>query len=213
MMRRFEELKRYSVKALHNEDVGHLRDLYLSSDGLIRYLVVDTNMAGFINRQVVLLSPTAIRAIPTDSTEIETDLEFDKIRTAPSALDDMLPSYELSRRIDAHYGWDSRLSATSADREGLVSLASLLHRKKVEARDGTIGPLKEALLDLSTFRVCGLIVDAGNWLHARPIVLDAHQIDFHADADRLHAAVDLATIRSAPKFDPYAPTLPEEALR
>ena len=132
------------------------------------------------------------------------------VRTSPKGLDDTAPTPEFERRLDAHYGWDSRLAASDADRDGLVSLASLLHRK-VDARDGTVGPLNDVLIDLSTFRVSGLIVDAGSWLHARPIVLDATPGSLRPDGHHLQVDLERAQIRAAPRFDPFAPAMRDAA--
>lgn len=207
-MRRFGELKRMRVHALYNEGVGSLRDIFFDDAWLIRYLVVDADDAGWINRQIVLLAPEAIRPLADDAPAIETRLNIDMIRAAPPVHADAAPSLEIEARLAAHYGWYPYWADRKTTRNaGLFSLEQHLHQR-VEAADGDAGILRDALIDPVSWRISHLIAEDGGFLHARPILLDTDTVTtLSPESDHLCLRMSRAAVRSLPRFDPYGPDL------
>jgi uncharacterized protein YrrD len=86
------------------EDVGKMRDIYFDDTTWnVRYFVVDTG--GWLDRNEVLLAPTAFPDWDVGSDELRTSLTRERVENSPPVASDMPVSRQYEQRLHDYYGW------------------------------------------------------------------------------------------------------------
>lgn len=77
---------------------------------------------------------------------------------------------------------------------------------KVSATDGEIGKVADMIVDINSWKVRYLVLDIGNWLFGRKVIVDTDWVESFSYEDKA-ALISLAKdqIKDAPEFDPEEP--------
>ena len=87
-------------------------------------------------------------------------------------------------------------------------LNSLSHLKdaKVSARDGEIGKIKEAYFDDRDWALRYLVVETGNWLDGRPLLISPYSVQQPiGHGNHLHLNLTQSQVRNSPSIDMHQP--------
>ena len=83
---------------------------------------------------------------------------------------------------------------------------SYLHGAKVTARDGDIGKVKEALFDDRSWVLRYLVVETGNWLQDRQVLISPYAVQHPVGHDKhLHLSLSQQQVRDSPPVDTHLP--------
>jgi len=76
----------------------------------------------------------------------------------------------------------------------------------VAATDGEVGEVKDVIIDIDTWKVRYLVLDVGNWLSGRQVIVDTDWVEhFSYDDKTAHVSLAKDQIKEAPAFDPNEP--------
>lgn len=207
-------------------EVGSVEDVLV--DGLawdLRYFVVNTGnwLAG---KRVLVAPPIVHRFIP-ESRELAVSTTREKVESGPSIDDDRPVSRQREIEFAQHFAWPARsLTPTSmptplvpppippndpspgADTDHDPDLRSLqeITGYAIHALDGSIGKLHDLVADESSWRCRYLVVDTGEWLPGRRVLVSPSWISEVSWKQRT-VRIDLPkkSIESSPEFDPNRP--------
>jgi uncharacterized protein YrrD len=229
LMRNLKDLEGYTVQASDGE-VGSVHDFYFDDDQwTVRYLIVLTSEE--FGKGKVLLSPLAVDKIYDDEKSVELTVSQENVKNSPD-IDTAKPiSRKLETEIHDYYQWPyywqsggvsgigpGVVSAypAAADREretgaerathpNLRSISEVLGYN-IQARDGEIGFLEDFVVEDEAWRMLYLIVNTGNWLSDRKVLVSPQWID-RISWPNSSVEVDLnkETVRHSPELDPSAP--------
>lgn len=154
-------------------EIGKIHDFYFDDQiwGL-RYIVADTGT--WLPGRLVLLAPeTAGRPVFSDK-RMQVNLTTEAIEKSPPIAEDLPVSRQKEAALAQHYGWGAYwvngLPQTQAAQEASADtdphLRSFREVKgyRIEATDGAIGHIDDALADLHVWFLRYFIVDTRNWL-------------------------------------------------
>lgn len=99
-LRSAKEVVGYDIDAVDG-DIGHLKDMLVDGEWIIRHLVVDTG--DILSGKEVLLSPAWISKISWANEEISVDLDSDAVASSPEYEPQTPLSRELESRIFRHF--------------------------------------------------------------------------------------------------------------
>jgi len=228
-MRNLKDLEGYTVQASDGM-VGSVHDFYFDDDQwAVRYLIIQT--AEDLNRGKILLSPKAVDKIYDDEKSFELTVSLKEVRDSPD-VDTAKPiSRKLETEIHDYYQWpyywqpggvsgigpgtvsvdpasadrDRETSAERATNPNLRSVSEVLGYN-IQARDGEIGFLEDFIVEEQDWNVVYLIVNTGNWLSDRKVLVSPQWIE-RISWPNSTVEVDLKrdTVRHSPELDPSAP--------
>jgi len=185
----------------HDGHIGSLHDLYFDDQGwTIRYLVIDT--AKWLPGRKVLISPEATLQPWHGEGALPVKLTKDQIKSSPD-IDTAQPiSRKAERLLYTHYGWipywaapgvpappplppagaasaeerrEAAEEAESASEPRLRSIREVLGYHLL-ATDGEIGHIEDLVLDDNTSRILFVIVNLGEWLSRKRVLLSPRLI-------------------------------------
>ena len=197
MLWRFKHLNGYTIQATDG-DIGTIQDVLLDERSwTVRYVVVDTG--GWMSRREVLLSPAVLRQPDRATLKIPVDLTREKVRNSPAADTERPLTRRHIEDLHGYYGWtpwwgEPSVSAgllgseplvepsvmtaptTAAKAEGEESDANLRSAReiggyRIAASDGDVGHVDDVLIDQDGWLIRYFIVDTGNWLRGRRVLI------------------------------------------
>lgn len=221
-----QDLHRAAVSATDG-DIGSVRDAFFDDDRwTFRYLVVETG--SWLLSRKVLIAPTAVRRIDLAASRVEVSLTREQVKDSPDIDTDKPISRQHEMNYLDYYGygyyWAGPFIGAGVGAAGIVpplveeqireareeQLANadpnLRSAKEVsgyaiQATDGEIGHVADLLFDDETWMLRYLVVDTGNWLPGKHVLVAPDWVDQVSWAER-KVAIDLSreTIERSPDF-------------
>jgi hypothetical protein len=191
-------------------DFGTVRDL-LFDDRLwtVRYLVADTGT--WLRGRQVLISPAALGQPDWKASRFPVSLTMEQIERSPAVGDDQPVSREFEMALHQHYGWSlywGESPSATADPAPDRHLRSLreLTGYRIEARDGKIGHIDDAVLDDHVFSLPYVVVDTRQWLAGRKVLVSPTWVrEIRWPDHRVAVELTREEIEGSPGYDPSTP--------
>ncbi len=225
-------IDRFKLLALDGE-IGKVKDFYFN-DLLwnVRYLVANTG--GWLNEQLVLISPAALAGKPDWPSEtLPVDLTKEKIKNSPPVdkhkpvsaqqESDLLKYYNwpanLAYGVDAHSYAEmqlmaERISAVEEEQKSKEEEEKDTHLRSVkevvdydiQGSDDAVGYVEDFILEDETWIIRYMIVNTRRWLPGRKVLISPEWIE-RIDWGKSKVFVDMTkeSIKESPEFDPSAP--------
>lgn len=213
-------------------DLGKVHDFYFDDiTWSIRYLVVETK--NWLSSRKVLISLVVLDKPDWESNTLKVDLSCLQVRNSPE-IDTQLPVYrQHEAALHEYYQWkpywESGYGGTlgitpyplyentgmpgpsEQERQNDRHLRSTRNVTgyRIQAIDGEIGFVEDFIIDEEFWSLKYLIVDTGNWLSGRKVLLSptwitsVHWEDKNIYIDRSRESVD-----NSPEFDPFQLFMP-----
>jgi hypothetical protein len=196
--------------AASDGDIGDIHDfLFDDLSWTVRYVVVDTGR--WLTGRKVLVSPDAFGVPDWEGGGIPVELTKQQIEDSPPLDADAPVSRQQEQQVRDHFGWpyywaphvaplpgrivdrDGPVSDREADRQDIDGDPHLRSLREVTgyhvgAADGDVGHVEDIVADDGTWRIRYLIVDTGNWLPGRKVMVSpawAERIDWAGRVVRL----------------------------
>jgi len=199
----------------------------------VRYLVVDTG--GWLSGRKVLITPMAVRGIDAVGERVLVSLTRQQVERSPD-IDTHRPvsrQHEIS--LLQHYGFPTYwygpyawgpvmvptapIPASDAVMEEIAARAEQdnledahLHSTNdtigydIQARDGAIGHVDDLLLDDGAWTIRWFVVDTGNWLPGKQVLVAPDWVEDVAWPERaVRVGLTRAQIQGAPEYDRARP--------
>lgn len=184
MLRTSSELIRYDVEAIDGM-IGRAEDLLFDDQSWkVRSIVVDTSKS--LQHRRVVIDPANVSELKFPEETIALTLSKREVETAPGI--------ELSPPVSEQpegRGYDPHLRSTNETCDYTVA-----------ASDAMMGKVCGFVIELSSWTIRYLIVDTGEWLMGRLVLLGPHaiqSIDWQGRTMRAHVTAD--SIRHSPVYD------------
>jgi len=154
-----------------------------------------------LTRRAIELSPDVSTQNPVS---MEAELLLGKSRMWTPASVVRLPR-NTGQVISHEATLSGKQSAESAVKSHLRSVREV-EGYHIEAPDGDIGHLKDLVVDDSTWQIEYLVVNAGNWLFQRKVLIPCSALENIRWADRrVHVSMRRTEIRNSPEYNPDVP--------
>lgn len=225
MLRGLKAMHGFTIHA-NDGDVGHVEDFYFDDvTWMIRYLVVDTGPWLFGRK--VLISPLAIGKPDWDHELLPVDLTKEQVKQSPEVDLEQPVSREKEKELHNYYNWDYYWASLSVPGttpivppvnyggaevgEGDIDNPNLRSANEVDgytiaARDGNIGHVSDFLAADDRWLIRYLVVNTGNWLSGRDVLVSPRWIDEISWAEAsVHVGMDRDAIEKSPEYDPTEP--------
>jgi len=210
-------------------ELGHVEEFYFDDESwTIRYLVV--RAGSWLAGRTVLLLPANVTEANWEAHRLTVSLSMDQVRQAPDVSTDRpvsrLQEIEYLRHYDQPPYWmlgaevggsaiaiDAAMRAAAAEAEAAGSSPPTHLRSSrevcgyhLEAPDGSIGHLREYLVDDETWRVRYLVVDTSTWWFGKTVAIPSDWVSKVSwGARSLRVDHTREAIKSSPAYDPHAP--------
>ncbi len=233
MLNTAKDLGRYSVRAADGP-VGGLDDLYFDDEGwTVRYVVIGTG--GRISPRRVLVAPRSVSEVDSATRVLHTELTREQVENCPGIEVDIPVAAQQEADYYAYYGADpywagwlgmvprpagatytntfpveppAREPAEPEGRSGDPHLrsASGIEGYRIRSLDGEIGHLEDFLVDDEAWMIRYVVVDTGNWLPGKKVLISPRWISGASWADaEVHTDLGSIEIKEAPAWDPGTP--------
>jgi sporulation protein YlmC with PRC-barrel domain len=214
MLRSLKEIESYGVRATDGE-AGRVHDFYFD-DKLweVRYLVIGKSRL-FRARREVLATPEHFRGIDAHRRDFNLDLTRRGVEECPSSSTDKPVSRQFDREYYQFYDWpywgnagdledresdDSRVvNSTSGSRGSDPHLRSVreVTGYLIQGTDGTVGHVKDFVVDDEIWCIDHLVVDTSNWWLGKTVTLTPYWVERISWAENtLYVNLTRAAIRS-----------------
>lgn len=227
MMHTAKNLMGYTVRAVDG-DIGEIHDIYFNDyDWFVRYIVVNLDKGSDQAARRVLLSPHIFKQPEGSEEMIQVVLNREMVMNSPNFDTENPLSRQQEIELHTYYQWPFYWNAGGLMSYPLVELETQMKEHdalpeeqaephlrsarevidySIRARDGDIGHLADFLVDGETWKIQYILVDTGNWLPGRKVILSPQWIQ-KIDWSDTFIQVDLnkETIRNSPEYDPNAP--------
>ena len=233
MLRTVQSLTGNKVHAVDG-DLGTVEEFYFDDQTwTIRYMVVNTG--NWLSGRKVLISLVALGTPDWQSERFPVNLTMDQIRNSPDIDTEQTVSRQHEAELSQYYAWPmywgsgfgigglygmtplppiinertmANHEASAHTRQGDPHLRSTRNVAgyRIHATDGEIGHVKDYIVDDECWTIRFLIVDTGNWLPGRKVLLSPHWITRVDWADS-SVSVDLSreSVQKSPVFDASQP--------
>lgn len=214
MLWNLEELRGYALRATDGS-LGSVADVYFDDETwTVRWLVVDT--AWLFGRRV-LLPPSVLGHPDAGEREFPVDLSQEQVKNAPDVDTHQPVGRREESLVYGYYGWfpywggdawgtpASDPGPVSARETHLRSGHDLIGYHMRETDDG-MGEVEDLLIDENGWVIRYMIVDTGNWLPGRRVLISPRWANAVSWPDR-HVSVGLTRrdVESSPEYDPAKP--------
>ncbi|MFZ5942954.1 MAG: PRC-barrel domain-containing protein [Bacillota bacterium] len=215
----------YGIKATDG-DIGSVDDFYFDDEKwTIRYIVVDTN--NWLPGGKVLVSPISFDNINKQQKQVEIFCTKGMIKNSPSMETHLPISRQKEKEYNNHFDWGAYWVGPEAwggyayplalrDEETKEEMKDVKDKKdahlrsikevtgyNIEAKDGGIGHLVDFALDDKTWTIKFLIVDIGNWLPGKHVIISPKYISQIKWKDRtVHVDLSKEVIKNCPEYNP-----------
>ena len=242
MLRQFNDIQGLPLIA-SDGDFGRVRDVLVDTGTWIaRYVLVDSGSR--IPERAFIVPPSEIEVAREDGEALRVSLTQGQIEKSPLLPPDRPVSRQEEERLHTYFGWqpywvdelppeshtppvpqgdqmtgDRQAQSTPQDPPpGETHLRSSREMVgyHVQANDGQVGRVSDMILDDESWAVRYFVIDAGEALLSKKLLLAAHLID-RVSFDQFSVFVDLEAdqAKGSPEFDPTVPVDKEyeEVLR
>lgn len=197
-------LKQFIGSSLQGTDgeVGTAKDvLFDSRTWDLRYLVVDTGT--WLPGRKVLLSPTEVVGVDWDQEQVSVRRTKEQVKEAPHVDSEQPVSRQMEVELAAYYGWpayweggvvmgapapvmverpavtEQQLEKAKTEQRGDPELRSFqeVQGYRLTATDGEAGHLRDFIVDDQLWSVRYLVLDTGNWLPGRRVLLSPDRVE------------------------------------
>ncbi|MBN1129508.1 MAG: PRC-barrel domain-containing protein [Chitinispirillaceae bacterium] len=218
----------YPVRATDG-DVGTVSECYFDdADWAIRYMVVETK--NWLSGRKVLIAPVALGKPDWRSRTIPVTLTCVQVRNSPD-IDTERPLYRQHEvKLHDYYQWPRYWEGAYGGTFGITPYplyeGPLLQEPsesvredsphlrstrqitgyRIHATDGEIGQVEDFIVDDETWTISNLVVNTGNWLSGKKVLLSpawiktVHWADAAVYLDRTRQEV-----KNSPEFSPLMP--------
>jgi len=231
MLRSLKDLERYTVSATDG-DIGNVENFLLDdARWTVRYLVVATG--SFFHKRKVLITPVAFREVDYSASRFRLTISREKVKNSPSVDMDLPVSQQYERDYYRYYGYayywgddglwgsggyPSAMASETYDpsrhRPGEPATDRHLRSAKnitgyqVEGTDGTIGHVKDVVIDDETWEVRYMVVTTSHWWDGTSVLVAPEWATRISWLDR---RINLGMTRDAIKDSPkWSATYPVE---
>jgi sporulation protein YlmC with PRC-barrel domain len=198
MNRSVKHLHSYTVVARDGE-LGSVEEMYFDDEKwTIRYIVADLEEVPQKERAAV--SPVSVEDVDWKNRMILVDLSRDEVAESPEVDEGGSFSRQKERQLNGYYRipvywsgvglWGNHVypgllaeEAQPEDDEGQDDAETHVHGTeeafgyKIEATDGEIGRVDDLVVEERTWEIQFLVIDTGNWLPGKKVIVDTHWID------------------------------------
>jgi sporulation protein YlmC with PRC-barrel domain len=233
MQHNIKRLIGFSIGATEGE-IGKVEELYFDDTSwTIRYLVVKTG--GWLSGRNVLIAPAALLHPDWDNKVFPVNLTKEQVENSPDIDTDKPVSRQQEIELYSYYTWpytgnggvgfyggvdmmgmtdtpmplDPNLfKSDDSEPTGDPHLRSTKEVKgyKIHGTDGEIGDVEDYIIDDESWKIRYLIVDTGNWLPGKKVLLSPKWIKEVSWTDSsVNVDIPIGTIESSPKYDPDQP--------
>jgi len=231
MLRSLKDLERYKVSATDG-DVGSVANFLMDDlSWTVRYLVVATG--SFFNERQVLITPIAFREVDYSAERFRLTTSIEKVKNSPNISFDLPVSQQHERDYYGYYGYPYYwgygglwgmgrypgamalgMYEPSPDSPGEPPADRHLRSAKevtgyhIEGTDGSIGHVKDFVVDDETWEVRYMVVTTTNWWFGKSVLIAPSWATRISWSDR---TIYLGMTRDAIKASPeWSATYPVE---
>jgi hypothetical protein len=207
-------------------DLGQVDEFYFDdANWIIRYMIVETG--DWLSGRKVLISPVAFGKLDPESRMIAVNLTSAQVSGSPD-IDTQRPIHRQQEvALHEHYQWPWRggyggvfgltpLPLSFDDVPVRPKVSEPGHRDdphlrssrqvsgyRIHAIDGEIGHVADFIVEDESWAIRFLVVDTGNWLPGKKVLLSPHWINRVEWADgSVHFDLTRESIKDSPEFDP-----------
>jgi len=221
-------LRGYNVEATDGKIGTAVDFLFDDRTWLVRWLVVD--LGDWLPGRKVLLHPVAIGETDHGRQTLCVKLTKAQVQASPEKSAYEPVSAQMERHLYEYYGWEtssienafganpisSRFSApplfmsssetaslSEAPHDGDPNLRSVkaIAGYHIQASDGAIGQIEDLLIDETVWRIRYLVIDTGNWLPGKKVLISPYAVREISWADRqIRLDVKCDQVRSSPSW-------------
>ena len=231
MLRSVKDLIGYQLKAIDG-DIGKCNDfLFDDKQWAVRYLVAKTD--GWLTGRKVVISPYNLAELNLGAYDVYIPVKLTKqaIEEAPELEEHAPISRQYERSLAQHYnhplywGQSEMWGAFPHPSLGLpletpedledegeaieathVRSANELLRYGIRATDGEIGNISDFVIECDTWALRYLVVDTGNWLPGKKVLISPAWIGNISWEDKSMAiGMSCEAIKGSPEFDHREP--------
>jgi uncharacterized protein YrrD len=213
----FQQLYGKKLKTTDGE-IGHINDFYIDDRcWLIRYVVADTSF--WRSDNLVLLAPRVFVPSPLNSPYCSVNLTSEQVKTSPSIALHKPISRQFEEEHYRSHGWPDYwkgdglfgLDPTQApvdDIDAHLRSARALCGYRIQTAEGTLGHVRDFIVDKKGWSISHFVVETGNWLLGKEIVIPTEKIDHVSyDESLVFVSATKNSILEAPEYDrPWAST-------
>lgn len=219
MIRSVRDLQKLRMHAA-DEEIGKLVDVYFEERNWVtRYLVIE--VGEWLDRNTLLFSPLAVM-IGEEGAKIGVKKEM--IEKSPPIDIERPVSRQQEMELHRYYDWPFYWVRLDHSSYPLVEMYSEMQESgnipdeaedpklrsarevtgyKIAARDGDIGKVDNFLIDEESWRILYMVVDTGNWLPGRKVLISPAWIEAISWSEsKVRLDLNQDTIRNSPEYDP-----------
>jgi uncharacterized protein YrrD len=233
MKRSIKSLEGYTLKETDGE-IGKVDEFYFDDvSWTIRYLVIKTG--NWFSGKKVLISPKALLTPDWENETFPVNLTKNQIENSPDIDTEKPVSRQHEEELFTYYTWDPYWGDGAHGAGIFGAMPGDLYESEVEAgpivpvenaepqdphlrssdevkgytihaTDGEIGKVKDYIVDDSDWRINYLVVDTGDWLNSKNILLPVGWIkQVKWDNSIVIVNVTVEQVQNCPVFDPDQP--------
>lgn len=233
MKRSIKSLEGYTLKETDGE-IGKVDEFYFDDvSWTIRYLVIKTG--NWFSGKKVLISPKALLTPDWENETFPVNLTKNQIENSPDIDTEKPVSRQHEEELFTYYTWDPYWGDGTHGAGIFGAMPGDLYESEVEAgpivpvqdsqpqdphlrssdevkgytihaTDGEIGKVKDYIVDDSDWRINYLVVDTGDWLNSKNILLPVGWIkQVKWDNSIVIVNVTVEQVQNCPVFDPDQP--------
>ena len=181
-------------------EIGSVEEFYFDDrHWKVRYLVVKPQK--WLSGRRVLISPGALGKPDWKKRVVPANLTKAQIEKSPDVGKHEPVSRQEEEKLIKYYKWEFYWS----DPDFYLQSSKDLMGYRIDANDGLIGLVSDFIFDDSDWRIRYLVVDTGEWLPGRKVLVALDWIELIVP-DEKAVRVDLgrSSIEKAPQYDPKA---------
>ncbi|MBN2551549.1 MAG: PRC-barrel domain-containing protein [Spirochaetales bacterium] len=197
MNRSVKHLQAYTLVARDGE-LGSVEEMYFDDEKwTIRYIIA--NLEEVPDKEWAAVSPVSVEGVDWKNGTIMVDLSREDVAGSPELDLEEPMGREKERQLNRYYRipvywngvglWGNHVypgllaeesvaaEEDGSDRETRVHGTREAFGYTIEATDGEIGRVDDLVVEERTWEIQFLVIDTGNWLSGRKVIVDTHWID------------------------------------
>lgn len=221
MLHSIKDLHGHTLEAIDGR-IGHVHAFYFDDNTWrVRYVVVDTGT--WLPGRRVLISPTALGHISTETHQLTVNLSREQIEHSPDIDTDQPVSRQHEMALHEYYEWPVYWGALGSVGAGAAALPppviadaeaseqadpTLRSTEEVidyyiHARDGDLGHLADFLVDDENWTIRYLVIDTRNWWPGKKVLVTPQWItEVSWGEAKVYVDLTQEEIKNSPAFDP-----------
>lgn len=224
MKRNIKSLIDFSMRATDG-DIGTVKDFYFEDNSwVIRYLIIETG--NWLNGRKVLISPEAHLTPDWENKVFPISFSKEQIKSSPS-IDTELPVYRQQEiKLYDHYslgdywrggfvagGMPLPMDEAMMKQDDEISkriTGDDLHLRSIEkitgysvkATDGTVGTIKDFIIDDANWNINFIVVDTGHWFSGKDVMLSPKTVkEIKWDVSEIIVDINVSQVKECPEYD------------